>query len=102
MTAVVWTLVGVLTAMFGVLATALFFAIGRVDGLRSEFNGRFEGLHDYMREVRTDISELRTNAGELRTDVAGLRTDVAGLRSEMRDLRTVVGDVEARLAAAGG
>jgi hypothetical protein len=59
MTAVVWTLVGVLSGTFGLLSAALFMRIGRIDGLRFEFSGRFDGLHDDMRELRTEMRDVR-------------------------------------------
>jgi hypothetical protein len=49
-----------MAASLGVLATALFAAISRIDGLRTEFSGRFDGLHDDMREMRSDIRDVRS------------------------------------------
>lgn len=69
MTAVVWTLVGVLTGTFGVLSAALFTAISRVDGLRLEMNGRFDGLHA---ELNGRFDSVHSDMRELRQAVAGL------------------------------
>jgi hypothetical protein len=60
MTAVVWALFGLTAAMLGILATAVFGAFGRVDGLYSAFSGRFDGLHEDMREVRAELRDLRS------------------------------------------
>jgi hypothetical protein len=55
-TAVVWALFGLMAASLGVLTTALFATISRIDGLRAEFNGRFDGLREDMREVRAAVA----------------------------------------------
>jgi hypothetical protein len=76
--AVVWAMFGLMAASLSVLATALFAAISRIDGLRAEFGGRLDGLH---------------------AEFSG-RFD--GLHEDLRELRSSVTNVDRRLTAAGG
>jgi hypothetical protein len=61
-TAAVWALVALLAASLGILATALFSAIARTDGLRAELGARIDNLGSDLREeirgLRGDISAL--------------------------------------------
>jgi hypothetical protein len=78
MTAIAWATFGLILSTVGILAGALFTAIGRTDalrsdlgaridnlgselrgeirGLREETNGRFDGLHEDVRELRASIA----------------------------------------------
>ena len=94
-TAIVWALFGLMVAMLGVLATAVFTAINRVDGLRAEMNAGFSDL-------RGDFGLLRGEFGVLRGEFGVLRGEFSDLRGEVRDLRSDVVSLDRRLNAAGG
>ena len=73
MAPVVWALVGLLAAALGILATALFAAIGRVDGLREHTDVRLDRLHDEVHDLRDEVRDVRSAVTSLdqRLTVAG-------------------------------
>ncbi|HVV76385.1 MAG TPA: hypothetical protein VHC43_10145 [Mycobacteriales bacterium] len=62
MTAVVWVLFALMAATLGILASAVFMVLnridGRVDGMRIECNGRFDALQADLRELRSAVTHL--------------------------------------------
>lgn len=58
MTAVVWGVFGLLAATLGILASAVFAAFHRLDG-------RFDSVHEDLREVRGDLRDLRNAVVDL-------------------------------------
>ena len=62
MTALTWALFALLAASQGVLVTVVVGAFSRLDSridvLRGEFSGRFDGLHEDIRELRAAVTNL--------------------------------------------
>jgi hypothetical protein len=88
-TAIAWTLVGLMAGSLGVLSTALFAGLARIDGVGTSVAGRIDALG-------TRIDALGTRL-DSRIDALG-----DDLRAEIRDLRTTVHDLHVRLTRAGG
>ena len=89
MTAIAWTLVGLMAGSLGVLASALFTGIAgfgrldaRIDGLGSSLTERIDGLGSSL----------------------GARIDAQGLelRADIRDVREAIATLDQRLTRAGG
>jgi hypothetical protein len=59
MSAVVWALVGLLAAALGILSTALFAAIGRIDDLRANMESRFDRADSRFDRLQDDVRDLR-------------------------------------------
>ena len=96
MTAIAWTLVGLMAGSLGVLASALFTGIAgfgrldaRIDGLGSSLTERIDGLGSSLTE---------------RIDGLGARIDAQGLelRADIRDVREAIATLDQRLTRAGG
>ena len=77
MTAVTWSLVGLLAVTLGILSTALFSSLGRIDALGTSLRTEFRDLRG---ELKADISELRTEVRELRTE---LHVEIAAIRGDL-------------------
>jgi hypothetical protein len=62
-TAIAWTLVGLMAGSLGVLSTALFSGLGRIDALGARLDARMDSqsteLRGEMRGLRADIGEVR-------------------------------------------
>ena len=56
MTAIAWTLVGLMAGSLGVLSAALFSGLGRIDSLGARLDSRIDTLGI---EMRSEIGELR-------------------------------------------
>jgi hypothetical protein len=89
MTALAWATYGLILATVGILAGALFTAIGRTDALRVEMNNRIDALG----------SELRAEMALLREE---LREEMRQMREEMREMRAAILALDRRLTATGG
>ena len=78
MTAIAWSLVGLMAASLGVLSAALYSGLGRIDALGARIDA--QGAH------------------------LGTRIDALGqeLRGEIRDLRDTVHALDVRLTRARG
>ena len=61
-TAIAWTLVGLMAASVGVLSTALFAGLARIDGLGDRLGARIDLLGT---DLRTEIRDLRTTVHDL-------------------------------------
>ncbi len=59
MSPVVWALVGLLAAALGILSTALFAAIGRIDDLRANMESRFDRADSRFDRLQDDVRDLR-------------------------------------------
>jgi hypothetical protein len=85
-TAIAWSLVGLMAASLGVLAAALFSGLtglgSRIDLLGSSLNERIDGLGSSL---------------SARLDAQGVE-----LRSEIRDLRGSIQTLDRRLTRSGG
>ena len=81
MTAIAWTLVGLMAGSLGVLSTALFSGLGRIDALGTKLDGRIDSLGAHL----------------------GNRVDALGveLRGEIHDLRNQVHALDVRLTRTG-
>jgi hypothetical protein len=55
-TAIAWSLVGLMAASLGVLSAALYSGLGRIDGLGARLDGRIDA---FGQELRGEIRELR-------------------------------------------
>jgi hypothetical protein len=66
MTAIAWATYGLILATVGILAGALFTAIARTDGLRTELGARIDNL-----------------GNDLRSEVRGLRGDISALDARL-------------------
>jgi hypothetical protein len=66
MTAIAWTLVGLMAGSLGVLSAALFSGLGRIDALG----------------VRLD-ARIVAQGTELRSEMRGIRTEIGGLRQAL-------------------
>jgi hypothetical protein len=77
-TAIAWSLVGLMAASLGVLATALFAGLGRIDALSGRIDALGSGLN-----ARIDALDQ-------------------GLRADIRSVRDAVHDLDVRLTRAGG
>jgi hypothetical protein len=75
MLAVVWSLVGLLAVALGLLASAFFTGLSRLDARLDAFGS----------DIRGEIRELGTD-----------------LRGEIRQVRDAVHDLDVRLTTAGG
>ena len=65
-TAIAWSLVGLMAASLGVLASALFSGIGRLDGRIEALSSSLAGRIDAQgAEVRADIREVRQGLASL-------------------------------------
>ncbi|MGH3743256.1 MAG: hypothetical protein ACRDTP_00165 [Mycobacteriales bacterium] len=81
-TALAWTMTGLLATALAILAAALFQSQARTDALRAEITDRTDGLR----------AEIAT-----RTD--GLRAD---LGADLREIRDAIRSLDRRLTSAGG
>ena len=88
MTAIAWSLVGLMAASLGVLSAALYSGLGRIDALGARLDGRIDSLGD-----RIDAQGARLDS---RIDNLGQE-----LRGEIRDLRDTVHAVDVRLTRTG-
>jgi hypothetical protein len=77
MTAIAWTLVGLMAGSLGVLATALFSGLGRIDALGARLDGRMDSLG-----ARLD-ARIDAQGTELRTELRGLRSDIGEIRQAL-------------------
>lgn len=62
MTAIAWTLVGLMAASLGVLSAALFSGLGRIDALGVRLDARIDGLGN---DLRAEIRGLRDTVHDL-------------------------------------
>jgi hypothetical protein len=104
MTAIAWTLVGLLAATLGILATALFAAISRIDGVGATLGTRID---DMGATLGTRIDDMGATLGTRIDDMGAAlhaRIDSLGddLRGEIRELRGVVHDLDVRLTRTDG
>lgn len=80
MTAIAWSLVALMAASLGVLATALFHLDGKIDGGFARVDARIDGLGASLN--------------------ARIDAQTAMLTAEIRDLRTTVHDLGVRVTRA--
>ena len=79
MEAQTWTVIGLLAAtLFG----ALIYIGGRIDGLSSEMNSRFDGLSGRIDGLS---SEMNSRFDGLSGRIDGLSSRIDGLSSEVRE-----------------
>ena len=90
MTAIAWSLVGLMAASLGVLATAVFGSFGRMDGLGERMDAGFGRL-----DARIDGLGERMDAGfgrlDARIDGLGERMDAGFGRLDARIDRLAAG-----------
>jgi len=89
MTAIAWSLVGLMAASLGVLSTALFAMFGKFDALESRIDARFSSF-----EARMDG---RFNAIDARFDDANQR-----LNAQTAEIRADLRVFDERLRSVGG
>lgn len=102
MTAVVWVLVALVGGTLGLAATALLGASGRIDGIAGRIDGitgRIDGITGRIDTMSGRVDALGT---EVNGRFDGLHEDVREVRGELRDLRTAVVNLDRRLTVAGG
>jgi hypothetical protein len=87
-TAIAWSLVGLMAASLGVLSAALYSGLGRIDALGARLDGRIDSLG-------SRIDAQGAHLGE-RIDAQGQE-----LRGEIRDLRETVHALDVRLTRTG-
>jgi hypothetical protein len=99
MTAIAWATLGLILSTVGILAGALFTAIGHSDTLRSELGARIDHqtgelgarIDHQTGELGARIDNL---ASELRSEIRGLREEnnsrFAGLHEDVRELRASI------------
>jgi outer membrane murein-binding lipoprotein Lpp len=80
MSAVVWALVGLLAAALGILSTALFAAIGRIDDLRAHMEAKFDRVDSRFDRLEARFDRLHDDVRQLRETIVALdgRLTVAG------------------------
>ncbi len=88
-TALAWTMTGLLATALGILAAALFQSQSRADTL----GGKIESRTD---ELRGEIT-ARTDA--LRGEIVGLRMEIG---ADLREIRDAIRSLDRRLTSAGG
>jgi len=88
-TAIAWSLVGLMAASLGVLSAALYAGLGRIDALGARIDAQGTSLG-----ARIDAQGAQLGA---RIDAVGQE-----LRGEIRDLRDTVHALDVRLTRAGG
>ena len=69
MTAIAWTLVGLMAGSLGVLSAALFSGLGRIDALGARLDARIDAQGT---DIRTEIRGLRADVGEVRKALTSL------------------------------
>jgi hypothetical protein len=88
-TAIAWSLVGLMAASLGVLAAALFSGLGRIDALTDRIDTLGTGLNSRIDALGTALnSRIDALDNELRTDI--------------RSVRDAVHDLDVRLSRSGG
>jgi hypothetical protein len=116
-TAIAWSLVGLMAASLGVLAAALFSGIGRIDALGARIDGvgasmnariddlgasvnaRIDGLGSRIDSVATSVNARIDDLGasvNARFDAQGAES-----RAEIREVGRAIRDLDQRLARAG-
>jgi len=80
-TAIAWSLLGLMAASLGVLSAALYSGLGRIDALGARLDARIDALGSRL-DARMD-----TQGQELRADI--------------RELRDTVHALDVRLSSAG-
>ena len=95
MTAIAWTLVGLMAGSLGVLSAALYSGLGRIDALGARLDGRIDGLGG-----RIDSLGARIDA---QGEHLGSRVDALGheLRSDIREMRDQIHALDVRLTRTG-
>ena len=88
-TAIAWSLVGLMAASLGVLSAALYAGLSRIDALGGRLDGRIDALGARL-ESRMDGLESR------------LDTRLGAVEGELRGLRDNVHALDIRLTRAGG
>ena len=66
MTAIAWSLVGLMAASLGVLATALFSMLNRIDVQGAYLGQRIDA---FGAEVRAELAAVRAELADLRAEV---------------------------------
>ena len=77
MTAIAWTLVGLMAGSLGVLSAALYSGLNRIDALGARLDGRMDSLG-----ARLD-ARIDAQGSDLRSEMRGMRTDIGELRQAL-------------------
>lgn len=83
-TAIAWSLVGLMAGSLGVLSAALFSGLGRIDSLGARIDSvgaRLDGRMDSL-GARLD-ARIDAQTNELRAEIGGLRTDIGEIRQAL-------------------
>ena len=99
MTAIAWTLVGLMAASLGLLSAALYFGLARVDTLGTNLGGRIDTLGARL-DGRIDAVGAHVDG---RMDALDARLDAQGaeIRADIRELRMAVASLDQRLTRSG-
>ena len=65
MTAIAWSLVGLMAASLGVLSAALFSGMGRFDAMDARFDAMHGRIDTLGSELRAEIRDLRGEMHQL-------------------------------------
>lgn len=99
-TALAWTMTGLLATALAILAAALFQSQSRTDALSDKIEIRTDQLRGEI-DVRTDAlrDEITARTDALRSEIVGLRMEIG---ADLREIRDAIRSLDRRLTSAGG
>ena len=95
MTAIAWTLVGLMAGSLGVLSAALYFGLSRIDMLGATLGGRIDSLGGRLDGLGGRLDSLGGRL-DARIDAYAAET-----RADLHELRQAVASLDQRLTRSG-